>query len=61
MDQEVISIGGSSSDDTLLRAFDNESSSSKRVRASVEQVGVLLALVEGHDISLLLGSLSQLL
>ena len=34
MDREVISIGGSSSEDTRRGAFDSESSSSERVRAS---------------------------
>jgi len=34
MDWEVISIGGSSSDDTLHGAFDKEFSSSERLRAS---------------------------
>jgi len=61
MDSEVISISGSSFEDTCWGAFDSESSSSERVRASHRASGGASPLEEGCDIPLLPRSLSRLL
>ena len=59
--QEVISIGGSSSEDTRCGASNNESSFLERMRVARRIGGALLALVGGRDLLLLSESLPQLL